>query len=505
MPRTQLEGDIPLTGLSTGAVDAMECVLLKMGVDQSEFTTNTGAGRINMFQGNGASASAATTTPAETALMGTAGTYNNYDQVILPCWGVDPTTNNSVNAKSAAEQGNLVTYGNNGGHFFATHYSYAWLYNNYPYNQTAQWDVNANTSIATTNGVVSNAVPTTNPGVFLQWLNAVGALTAGTYTANPLAGDVTIANARHDVDQVAGTSSAWITGTDTAPKNGSPNEMLLHYTFDTPVTETLTGGTIGDGGVMQCGHAIFSDFHVANSATGPSQTCTANSGCSSNSCAGTGTCQHNYQCTSNNCNGQGQCVGTCNTATFPSEANLSTYCGETPMTAQEKILEYMIWDLASCVPPPPTSTCSKKTCSAYPSNPCGQQSDGCGGLTIDCNPCGAGQVCGGGGVAGVCGSPVCTPKTCTELNANCGQVADGCGGLTADCGTCTNGQTCGGGGTANQCGTPQCTPETCQQVGANCGPVADGCGGIIQCGTCVAPDTCGGGGTPSQCGSGGIR
>jgi hypothetical protein len=50
MPQTQAQGDIPLTAISTGSVDSMECVLLKMGVDQSEFTTPTGGGRIHMYE-----------------------------------------------------------------------------------------------------------------------------------------------------------------------------------------------------------------------------------------------------------------------------------------------------------------------------------------------------------------------------------------------------------------------------------------------------------------------
>ncbi len=93
MPSKQSEGDIPLTAISTGQLDAMECVLLKMGVDPTEFTTNTSTynGRIHIYDGNGATASVAAATPAESVLMGSFGTYNNYDQIIFPCWGVDPT------------------------------------------------------------------------------------------------------------------------------------------------------------------------------------------------------------------------------------------------------------------------------------------------------------------------------------------------------------------------------------------------------------------------------
>jgi hypothetical protein len=567
MPATSAQGDIPLTAISTGDVDAMECVLLKMGVDPSEFVAySSGAtGRIQLYQGNGATASAGGTTPPETTLMGTSsaadagaagGTYNDYDQVILPCWGIDPTTNNSLNAKSPAELANLVTYGNQGGHFFATHYSYAWLYNNNPYSTTANWEVNHNTNITSMTGVVSQSVPPTTPpttpGVFVQWLNYIGALSPSSGTATPPnPADVTIANARHDVNSVVSPSVEWIDGTDP----GDQSAMLLHYTFDTPV-----------GSTSQCGHAIFSDFHVTNSATGPDNHCTQNSTCPS------GTCNfYGASCTQNSdCGPQGTCSthrtgntcseGTCAAYEFPSQS--TSYCGTT-MTAQEKILEYMIWDLAQCVPAPPVSTCTNKTCADYPAGTCGPQSNGCGGVTPDCSPCTGGQTCGGCGTPGVCCTPdgsagTCTPKTCADypnqcgqqpdgcggLTANCtcaapatcggsgsagicgipsdggggngctkltcaaypagtcGQQADGCGGLTADCNPCPMGQTCGGCGTPGQCCTPpttSCTPQGCP-AGQQCGFASNGCGGIATCGTCTPPQTCGGGGTANVCG-----
>jgi hypothetical protein len=152
--------------------------------------------------------------------------------------------------------------------------------------------------------------------------------------------------------------------------------------------------------------------------------------------------------------------------------------------------------------------CKGLTCADLKAT-CGKQGDGCGAV-IDCGTCTAPETCGGGGKANTCGSftgdaGACTKKTCTDYSANCGWVSDGCGGLV-DCGTCSSPAICGGGGKPNVCGggtVVMCTPKTCATAGANCGPIGDGCGGIIaSCGTCTAPAICGGGGTPSVCGGG---
>ena len=132
---------------------------------------------------------------------------------------------------------------------------------------------------------------------------------------------------------------------------------------------------------------------------------------------------------------------------------------------------------------------------------CGPAGDGCGGV-IDCGPCPPGQVCGGGGVPGQCGGG-CALKTCAQLGVECGFAADGCGGVL-DCGTCPTSScppiTCGGGGVPGVCGGPLCVCKTCQQVGVNCGPAGDGCGGLLDCGGCPSGQTCGGGAVPGQCG-----
>ena len=163
---------------------------------------------------------------------------------------------------------------------------------------------------------------------------------------------------------------------------------------------------------------------------------------------------------------------------------------------------------ASCRPAFP------KTCSNFPTGTCGQQSDGCGGLTASCNPCATGQFCGGGG-AGQCGNGlssdagVCNPLTCSSFpSGTCGQQSDGCGGLTANCGGCTGAnQYCGGGG-PGICGTGPladagaCTPWTCSHYTGTCGQHSDGCGGLTaNCGSCPLNQFCGGGGT-GICGGG---
>jgi hypothetical protein len=144
-------------------------------------------------------------------------------------------------------------------------------------------------------------------------------------------------------------------------------------------------------------------------------------------------------------------------------------------------------------------SCKVKTCDDFPGK-CGQQSDGCGGVTPSCGECTAPQTCGGGGTPSVCGGSACTPRTCEAAGASCGSVADGCGGLM-DCGICVAPQTCGGAGVPNRCGNPACVPTTCAAQGFNCGPAGDGCGGLLDCGTCEDPLICGGGGAPGICGN----
>jgi hypothetical protein len=467
LPRTQSEGDIPLMAFATGKVDALECVMRKIGVADAEFTKPDGGGRIQFYLGSGAKgANAGKNTPSQDTLVDDVNQLSKYDIVLFPCQGMPFEQN-------AGRRQNLVSYMNAGGRLFATHFSYVWLYDNTPFDSTAKWNPNKG-EINDQTGYIDQSFP--KGQALSQWLVNVGASTT--------LGQIPIQVLRHDVDSINNPpGQLWMSVND--PKEGT---LPMHYTFNTPV------GAAAD---QQCGRVVFDDFHVENS---------------------------------NDANTK-----------FPNE------CDNGPMTPQEKLLEFMIFDLSSCVAPDvPSCTpkacgdlgigcgpagdgcgnpidcgacpggqtcggggvpnqcgtpmCTPQTCLAQGLS-CGPAGDGCGN-PLDCGNCPAGQTCGGGGKPGVCGSQVCTPVTCDTLGYNCGPAGDGCGN-PLNCGMCPAGQTCGGGGKPGVCGAPSCTPKTCTGLGLNCGPAADGCGGLLQCGNCAAPQTCGGGGTPNVCGGSG--
>jgi hypothetical protein len=438
LPKNKSEGDIPLMAMVTGAVDALECVVRKMGVEDSEFTvpsSHGGTGRIQFFRsetqdcvtfnpscyGRGADVSGGA--PYSNELTESAAELARYDMVLFGCEGYP--------YNKASDQQRVINYSNAGGRVFATHYAYDWLSNGWktpagtgplPFSGTANWHfwqsfladpftANVDTSFA-------------KGQAFAQWLQIVGA------QSSP--GQVALYKARQDVQSVVSPSQRWI-------YSSSP-QTVQHYTFNTPV------GTPADD---QCGRVLFSDFHVTN--------------------------VYSYN------------------QTFPAE------CAGTTLTPQEKILEFMIFDLSNCIQPDnpaPPPTCTPVTCADLGFN-CGPAGNGCGGA-LNCGTCTPPDSCGGSGVPGVCGHTTCPSKTCAQQGIQCGPAGDGCGNQL-DCGPCIPPNTCGGGGTPGVCGHT-CDPIDCAAQGLYCGLAGDGCGNEINCGECTPPDTCGGSGVPGLCG-----
>jgi hypothetical protein len=276
LPKNKTEGDIPLMAFATGDVDALECVMRKIGVDDSEFTASTGTGRIHLYEGltdpsssaaGGAETDASTT---EDTLWQTQEALDKYDMVFFPCQG-DQTT------RTPAAQARLTAYTKAGGRVFATHFSYVWLYNDPPFSGTAAWKVEQHPNPSDQVGFIDQTFP--GGKLLAQWLVDVN--------ASATLGQIPLQAIKHDYDSATLPSQSWLTIDDPIFPGAS-----VDYTF--------TVSAPSDGGTKACGRVLFNDFHVEN-------------------------------------------VGNSNGAIFPAE------CAPGAMTAQEKLLEFQIFDLDSCV------------------------------------------------------------------------------------------------------------------------------------------------------------
>jgi hypothetical protein len=453
LPRNQSEGHIPKIALSTGGFDPLECLLRKIGIDDSEFTNPTGTGRVNLFAGQpqglkGPNAqynavikyNSGTAFPASTTLWGTLTSLQKYDVTLLSCEGDEYPTTKPATALKA-----MYDYLNIGGRVFASHYHHYWVSANTNGSGSGAWSTLASWIYPSPamyilnppfyqNTNVPETVVTSFPkgNLLADWLVTVGASTTkGTLYVN---------DTKHSVQSFDQSRvREWVYATNTYNPDFTPVAHAPQYlSFNTPVGATTAN---------QCGRFIFSDIHVSSGDKGTS---------------------------------------------FPQE------CKSTTMSAQEKALEFMFFDLASavCDENQPLPSCTPLTC-ADQGIQCGPAPDGCGGVITSCGTCPSPQVCSTGGK---CSTSSCTPTTCSALGKNCGSWSDGCGNVLS-CGTCSSGQTCGGGGTPGVCGSGSCTPKTCAGLGYTCGYWADGCGATLNCGTCTPPATCGGQGVPGQCGA----
>ena len=260
--------NIPLTAISTGDVDALECVLLKMGVDQTEFTSDTANRRSHPYlstrqrrpvRRDGALRTSGTAMRAPlaqtSALMATGGTYMGYDQIMLPCWGAARQVKDTT-TRDLDELGELITYADSGGHFFATHYSYSWLVNNGEFNNVANWNPDTTTPARDVGAQRQRDAACRSRaaalGHLLQWLNL--SPRSRTHRRIP-----------PSAERAHRSTSA------TAARRRRRRQRLcrLDRRRRTRKQERHAGGALHvqhtrRRQTSQCGHAIFSDFHVTN-------------------------------------------------------------------------------------------------------------------------------------------------------------------------------------------------------------------------------------------------
>jgi hypothetical protein len=339
LPRSMddgLEVNIPRTAITTGRIDAMECVFYKMGIAQSEFenpgSDGSAAQRIHLYRGGREADNQAGTyitegapenTPFDVALYGSLSRMQSYDMIVSDCEGTTWDNNFSQRDEHGA---NVREYVNRGGRMFASHLSFSWLHENGSDSYSASdpvatglgpaasWDPVSNTS-QTGQGRVSLGREDASPriGNFADWMDHEGIATAPDHT-------FTITQPRSQNTALGANSEEFVYRSD-------GNQRVQQFSFNTPY---------GAPDAAVCGRVAYSGFHVSY---GGADDSFANS-------------------------------------VFPDEC-----AGD--LSNQEKVLLYMLFDLGACVGEPPLPpSCEPLTCE----DACGYRADGCGKV-LDCGVC----------------------------------------------------------------------------------------------------------------------
>lgn len=295
LPRNRDEGDIPRIALTTGSADPLECLLRKVGLDDSEFGVAGSEARVHLYAGASTAPAAATSSlrsgeafrPAM-ELWNDVDALKKYDIVMLSCEGDEHADDKPVAARQA-----LYDYAKIGGRIFTSHYHHYW-FSNSPVPEVkglASW-VNdftcqgasclfeeepapSDTIYATVNTAFAKGA------AMKTWLKNTGSLTGPGDT-------LPILEARHNVGSVTDNALSWLTIEN--PRASGDKTAHEYISFNTPV------GAPDD---KVCGRVVYSDLHV----------------------------------------GAGDATG----KPFPEG------CTTPDLTPQQKALEFMLFDLSSCI------------------------------------------------------------------------------------------------------------------------------------------------------------
>jgi hypothetical protein len=315
LPKNSSQGDIPEIAISTGHLDSLECLIHRVGIDNSEYTGNPtpgpGVGHIHIFTGGnpqdtstgqGAVTQSPKSMQSYQYLWDSKEHMDQFDVVLLSCEG-QPTFEVDAPAQTV-----LMNYANAGGRVFASHYHYAWFTTG-PFSTVtpplAQWSTSGLNLLGTSGDTVSypaKVVTTLADGSSFpegknlhQWLTNVHALTND---------QLPIWYGRHNADITAANSAStqWIQLDQSVTM--APG-AAQYFSFDTP---------IGSGGEA-CGRVVYSDLHVSGGI---------------NTRIPDGSVPPDY-----------------------SGLPITPMgCADHDLTPQEKALEFMLFNLSACLTPP---------------------------------------------------------------------------------------------------------------------------------------------------------
>jgi hypothetical protein len=238
LPSRRSEGDMPRMAVATGSADALECLVRKLGIDESEFTDEQGGGSVNLFAGDGgtqrfAGSNGGAPFPVAQQLWNDVESLARYDVVLLSCDGNPSYLGNKGPQALQA----MAEYLYRGGRVFGSHFQSVWFERGpAPFPRLAEFANGADL------GTVTAEVVTSFPkgAALSDWLVNAGAST------DP--GLVLIRGTQHNiVGENPDFAQRWIA-------TPAPDDSLQYLSANTP---------FGVPDAEQCGRVVLSDIHVS--------------------------------------------------------------------------------------------------------------------------------------------------------------------------------------------------------------------------------------------------
>jgi hypothetical protein len=322
---TYSKADMPEIAIVTGSADPFDCLLLKAGIDPAEVGDYTSTKRVHFYRadvggGNSLDPAYGMNVAGSTLWNNLSGATPNmmaYDLVLLPCQGGAYDEQGASGTNTPYQ--NLISYADQGGRVFTTHFSYTWL--EYPagkkyvpapdnWSGVANWSPTGATMTGSVNtqdpltGTINTSFP--KGGSYSQWLQNVGA------TAVP--STLLIHQGRQDLVSIGSNAQGWMTAYDRSYL-ASPLYTNL-FTFNTPY-----------GGSNLCGRVVYSDFHVSASALVSGSSCLTNA-----DCGFTATCNGAKSGGLGSCSEPCGKAGDCPNSTFGCAGAVAGSCAQTTCT-----------------------------------------------------------------------------------------------------------------------------------------------------------------------------
>ena len=291
LPKNRMEGDIPKIAISTGGADTLECLLRRVGLDATEYGPGaTSEARVHIYKGEHGDDDPEAPNTAPPGPASAAALWDRSEHLMaydLLLLSCEGDETTNMNQQA------LHDYASAGGRVFASHFHYSW-FNTGPYGDEnlAKWTRGSNGIDDISSTIVTtlpNGQPFAKGQALAAWLANVGALENG---------KLPIEDAKHNADVGADhtPSQPWIVADQDAEAPGATQ----YFSFNTPTDALVnTADTVG----MYCGRVVFSDLHV---------------GAASNDDKG---------------------------------RPVPTGCSNGALSPQEAALEFMLFDLSSCIIP----------------------------------------------------------------------------------------------------------------------------------------------------------